>query len=133
PRPPRQCSPRWPPPSRRTRSRCPPGPSTSPASPSGTATTLPNYLLLPWLQKMRGVVSEYDAQIRLSTAVPVWDTYRIRRYAGYVIDTGDGHDAGLELRVEDGAQGLERPLLRNGECNKFGLNDDAFADKICVG
>nr|BAD46676.1 hypothetical protein [Oryza sativa Japonica Group] len=82
-------------------------------SPSGTATTLPNYLLLPWLQKMRGVVSEYDAQIRLSTAVPVWDTYRIRRYAGYVIDTGDGHDAGLELRVEDGAQGLERPLLRN--------------------
>lgn len=46
---------------------------------------------------------------------------------------GDGHDAGLELRVEDGAQGLERPLLRNGECNKFGLNDDAFADKICVG
>uniref|UniRef100_A0A0E0QTY5 Uncharacterized protein n=1 Tax=Oryza rufipogon TaxID=4529 RepID=A0A0E0QTY5_ORYRU len=27
---------------------------------------------------------------------------------------GDGHDAGLELRVEDGAQGLERPLLRNG-------------------
>uniref|UniRef100_A0A0D3H909 Bidirectional sugar transporter SWEET n=1 Tax=Oryza barthii TaxID=65489 RepID=A0A0D3H909_9ORYZ len=27
---------------------------------------------------------------------------------------GDGHDAGLELRGEDGAQGLERPLLRNG-------------------